>query len=129
MECLEHFKGIVLSLACILTKQHGIRGGNCLLKTPGNGISETLNFKISLVAMALKNLCLWCEFQSRLLSITQEKITDNFPFLDIFGYVKNTHKNPKFGRVRRVPIWELGWKFPGWDLSHFAKFGIFMGIL
>ena len=38
-------------------------------------------------------------------------------------------KNPKFGRVRQVPIWELGWEFPGWDLSHFAKFGIFMGIL
>ena len=26
-------------------------------------------------------------------------------------------------------IRELGWEFPGWDLSHFAKFGIFMGIL
>ena len=54
---------------------------------------------------------------------------NGFPFLDIFGYLKNTHKNPKFGRVRQVPIWELGWEFPGWDLSHFAKFGIFMGIL
>ena len=52
-----------------------------------------------------------------------------FPFLDILGYLKNTHKNPKFGRVRQVPIRELGWKFPGWDFSHFAKFGIFMGIL
>ena len=51
------------------------------------------------------------------------------PFLDIFGYLKNTHKNPKFGRVRQVPIWELGWEFPGWDVSHFAKFGIFIGIL
>ena len=40
-----------------------------------------------------------------------------FPFLD-------THKNPKFGRVRQVPTRELGW-----DLSHFAKFGIFVGIL
>ena len=49
--------------------------------------------------------------------------------MDIFGYLKNTHKNPKFGRVRQVPIWELGWEFPGWDLSHFAKFGIFVGIL
>ena len=49
--------------------------------------------------------------------------------LDIFGYLKNTHKNPKFGRVRQVPIWELGWEFPGWDVSHFAKFGIFIGIL
>ena len=24
---------------------------------------------------------------------------------------------------------ELGWEFSGWDLSHFAKFGILMGIL
>ena len=54
---------------------------------------------------------------------------NGFPFLDIFGYLKNTRKNPKFGRVRQVPIWELGCEFPGWDLSHFAKFGIFMGIL
>ena len=54
---------------------------------------------------------------------------NGFPFLDILGYLKNTHKNPKFGRVRQVPIRELGWEFPGWDLSHFAKFGIFMGIL
>ena len=52
-----------------------------------------------------------------------------FPFLDILGYFKNTLKNPKSGRVRQVPIWELSWEFPGWDLSHFAKFGIFMGIL
>ena len=28
-----------------------------------------------------------------------------------------------------VPIWELGWEFPCWDLSHFAKFVIFVGIL
>ena len=63
--------------------------------------------------------------------VSQEKITNShfWIFLDIFGYLKNTRKNPKFGRVRRVPIWELGWEFPGWDLSHFAKFGIFMGIL
>ena len=54
---------------------------------------------------------------------------NRFPFLDILGHLKNTHKNPKFGRVRQVPIRELGWEFPGWDLSHFAKFGIFMGIL
>ena len=47
------------------------------------------------------------------------------PFLDILGYLKNTHKNPKFGRVRQFPTRELGWEFPGWDLSHFAKFGIF----
>ena len=54
---------------------------------------------------------------------------NRFPFLDILGCLKNTHKNPKFGRVRQVPTRELGWEFPGWDLSHFAKFGIFVGIL
>ena len=54
---------------------------------------------------------------------------NGFPFLDILGYLKNTHKNPKFGRVRQVPTRELGWEFPDWDLSNFAKFGIFMGIL
>ena len=54
---------------------------------------------------------------------------NRFPFLDILGYLKNTHKNPKFGRVRQVPTRELGWEFPGWDLSHFVKFGIFVGIL
>ena len=59
---------------------------------------------------------------------TQEK-NNRFPFLDILGYLKNTHKNPKFGRVRQVPTKELGWEFPGWDLSLFAKFGIFIGIL
>ena len=37
--------------------------------TPGNAISETLNFKMSIDASVLKNLCLWCEFQSRLLFI------------------------------------------------------------
>ena len=54
---------------------------------------------------------------------------NGFPFLDILGCLKNTHKNSKFGRVRQVPIRELGWEFPGWDLCHFAKFRIFMGIL
>ena len=61
--------------------------------------------------------------------VTNTGKNNGFPFVDIFGYLKNTHKNPKFGRVRQVPTWELGWEFPGWDLSHFAKFGIFMGIL
>ena len=37
MECLGNFDGIVPSLACILTKQHGIHGGKYLLKPPGNG--------------------------------------------------------------------------------------------
>ena len=62
---LGHFDslldGIVPSLARILTKQHGIRGargGEYLLKTPENAISETLNFKMSLHATTLKNVCL-----------------------------------------------------------------------
>ena len=45
---LGHFDGIVPSLACILTKQHGVRGGKYLFKTFGNAISETLLFKMSL---------------------------------------------------------------------------------
>ena len=44
-------------------------------------------------------------------------------------WVKNTHKNPKFGKVRQVPTWEFPTKFPDWDLSHSSKFGIFVGIL
>ena len=54
---------------------------------------------------------------------------NGFPFLDILGYLKNTHKNPKFGKVRQVPIREFPTKFPDWDLSHSSKFGIFVGIL
>ena len=54
---------------------------------------------------------------------------NGFPFLDILGYFKNTHKNPKFGKVRQVPTREFPTKFPDWDLSHSSKFGIFMGIL
>ena len=64
-----HFGGIVPSLACILMKQHGVHGEKYLLKTPGNGVSETLNSKMPLDASALKNLYLWCKFQSRLLFI------------------------------------------------------------
>ena len=69
VECLGHFDRIVRSLACIQTKQHGIGGGKYLLKTPGNAISDTLNFKMSLDVPLLKNLCLWCEFQNRLLQV------------------------------------------------------------
>ena len=49
--------------------------------------------------------------------------------MDILGYLKDTHKNPKFGKERRVPTRQFPTKFPGWDLSHSSKFGIFMGIL
>ena len=51
---------------------------------------------------------------------------NGFPFLDILGYLKNTHKNPKFGKVRQVPTRKFPTKFPDWDLSHSSKF---VGIL
>ena len=54
---------------------------------------------------------------------------NRFPILDIFEYLKNTNKNPKFGKVRQVASREFPTKFPGWDLSHSSKFGIFVGIL
>ena len=50
---------------------------------------------------------------------------NGFPILDILGYLENTHKNPKFGRVRQIPIREFPTKFPNWDLSHSPEFGIF----
>ena len=53
---------------------------------------------------------------------------NGFPFFGILGYLKNTHKNPKFGKVRQVPTREFPTKFPDWDLSHSSKFGIFVGI-
>ena len=56
MEHLGHFDSIVLSLACILMKQHGVRNGKYLLEIPGNTISKTLIFKMSLDASALKKL-------------------------------------------------------------------------
>ena len=58
VECLGHFGCVFPSLAHILMKQHGIWGGKYLLKTPGNAISETLNFKMFLDASALKSLSL-----------------------------------------------------------------------
>ena len=66
VECLGHFNGIIPSLVGILKNQHGVCIGKFLLNTPGNAISKTLNFKMSLDASTLKNLFLWCEFQIRL---------------------------------------------------------------
>ena len=54
---------------------------------------------------------------------------NTFPLLDILGYLKNSHKNPKFGKVRQVPTREFPTKFPSWDLFHSSKFGIFVGLL
>ena len=72
------------------------------------------------------------KFTVKLLRLLKVNITgknDGFPILDILGYLKNTHKNPKFGKVRQIPISEFPTKFPKWDLSHSPKFGIFVGIL
>ena len=52
---------------------------------------------------------------------------NGFPFLDMLGYLKNTHKNPRFGKVRQVPTRKFPTKFPDWDLCHSSKFGIFVG--
>ena len=52
---------------------------------------------------------------------------DGFPFLDILGYLKNTHKNPKFGKVRQIPIRELGWEFPNWDFFSLCQIWDFYG--
>ena len=41
IECLQHFHGLVPSVASILTKQYSLRGGKYLVKTPENAISET----------------------------------------------------------------------------------------
>ena len=79
VEHLRHFSGIVPSLVCTLTKQHGFCSEKYLLKTRGNSISETLNVKMSLDALALKNLplYLWCKFQSCLLFIIS-RLLKNF---------------------------------------------------
>ena len=71
LESLGHFNSIVASLVCILMKQRALRGEKCPLKTPANAISDTRIFKNLMFpdASALKNLCLWCKFQSRLLFI------------------------------------------------------------
>ena len=86
VECLGHFDRIVPSLAdslaCMLMKQHGIRSGKYLLKT----ISETLNFKMSLDGSALKNLCLWCEFQSCLLFIISLLLKNVFTALVVGSF-------------------------------------------
>ena len=67
--------------------------------------------------------------KTELFNKSQEKNDIRFPFLDILGYLKNTHKNPKFGKVRQVPTRDFPTKFPDWNLSHSSKFGIFVCIL
>ena len=105
MERLGHFNGIVPSLVCILTKQHGICSGKYHFKTPGNAIFKTLNCKISQDASALKNLCLWCKFQSRLLFIIGLPLKNFFTALITGAYKVSVHKfpgyvlSPRFGNI------------------------------
>ena len=55
------FDGIVPSLARILMKQHGISGGEYLLKTPENAIFQNVAR-----CHGPQELVPWCEFQNRL---------------------------------------------------------------
>ena len=61
-----------------------LRGGKYLLKTSGNAISEIIIFKMSVDVSALKNLCLWCEFQSNLLFILSLLLKNFLTALDIW---------------------------------------------
>ena len=71
MECLGHFDGIAPSLACILTKQHGVRGGKYLMKNPGNAISEDLNFTTSLE---------WCLGHQELVPLVRVQKPPTIPY-------------------------------------------------
>ena len=66
---------------------------NTSWKSPGNTIAETLNFKISLDSSTLKNLCLWCEFQSHLLFIIS-LLLENF-LTALAGPLKLSMGRPK----------------------------------
>ena len=48
--------------------------------------------------------------------------------IPIFGYFRVFKENPQNSQICKSENRELGWEFPGWDLSDFAKFGIFLGI-
>ena len=59
-QCLGHFNSIVPSPACILMKQHDVRSGKHLLKTPGNAndfrVSKSLNVPRCLIPQELVSL-------------------------------------------------------------------------
>ena len=74
------------------------------------------------VVAVFPKLCLWRHsLCSNLGGIGPEKLYR--------ATLKNTHKNPKFGKMRQVPTREFPTKFLDWDLSHSSKFVIFVGIL
>ena len=80
-------------------------------------MTRTGEWEISAISWRLLNN------PGELACMTYTGIINSFPFLGILGYLKNTHKNPKFGKVRQVPTREFPTKFPDWDLSHSSKLG------
>ena len=89
VERLGHFNGM-----CIRTKPNGIHGGKYILKTPGNAIFETLNFKMSLDASALKNLWLWYKFKAAFYSLSTcylKTFWQPWPIIIILSVTCNSH--------------------------------------
>ena len=60
---------------------------------------ETLNFKMSPDASALKNLCLWCEFQSRLLFIISQLLENILTALRVL----NVHIAEMTPKLKNIP--------------------------
>ena len=69
VECLRYFDGIACSQSYVNSDETTSWHPWWKNKTPGNAISKTLNFKMSLDASVLMNLFLWYKFQSCLLFI------------------------------------------------------------
>ena len=123
LQCNTTFKYIGFALKLITTFQQLFTR---LCKMSVQTCFCELSWKFHIIAESSKRKT----WKNKISMLSQEKITDNISHFWIFqGIQKNTHENPKFGRVRQVPTRELGWELPGWDSSLFAKFGIFMGIL
>ena len=127
-----------LNMACILHLEHGLTDptkNNFQLATTSRGFKPAKGLTVFQKKPITPQILL--AFKSHLMLdnplhatfSTDTGKNNRFPFLDIFGYFKNTYKNPKFGKVRHVPTREFPTKFPDWDLSHSSKFGIFVGIL
>ena len=66
-------------------------------------ICEIMGFVVILYETKVKNACVpkISVFASIILLTVSTGKNNRFPFLDILGFLKNTHKNPKFGRVRQ----------------------------
>ena len=75
--------------------------------TPGNAISETLNFKMFLDALVLKNLCLWCEFQSRLLFIISLLLKNFLTALltALISQIVNSSLTPPYQPNQKLHSW------------------------